>query len=237
MIKLFEEFSSVTLKEFITELKRLYPEVKVTGPIKLGKRTEYRFELDDDRFTLYDDAGIFLEMSRSDIVYDLDRLNTLEKALDHALKYHPKEANFDFSEKLHVGLDEGETDAYETPKFIIKPYPGDKGYELTRKRYKRFLWVTPKLGKNGVIDKGENPPITEAAFDDTVDTHDWDAQNPAEISGMGASSDFPGETVGYTRDTSADVPSKYILDPDDRKKMKLKIIKRFIEFIKGSDEE
>jgi hypothetical protein len=130
---------------------------------------------------------------------------------------------------------ESETDAYDVPKFIIKPYPGDKGFELTRKRYHRFLWVTPQLGKKGVIDKGENPPVTEAAFDDTVDTHDWDAQNPAEISGMGRSADFSGPTVGYTRDTSADIPSKYFEDPDETKKKKLKIIKRFADFINGSE--
>lgn len=70
---------------------------------------------------------------------------------------------------------ETETSSYEAPKFIVKPYPGDTGYELTRKRYHRFLWVFPQLGK-GVIDKGENSPVTEA-YDE------------AKISGMGIDPD------------------------------------------------
>lgn len=49
---------------------------------------------------------------------------------------------------------ESETFSYEPPKFVIKPYPGDTGYELVRKKYNRFIWVAPGLGK-GKIDKGE----------------------------------------------------------------------------------
>ena len=127
-------------------------------------------------------------------------------------------------------LVEGETGSYEVPKFIIKPYPGDTGYELTRKRYNRFLWVTPQLGKKGKIDKGENPPVTEAAYDDTIDK---DSFNPAEISGMGRSMDFPGgDTPGYTKNTGTDyLPSEYYEDPDKKKSKKLKRVKDFEDFI------
>jgi len=131
---------------------------------------------------------------------------------------------------------ESETSSYEVPKFVIKPYPGDKGFELTRKRYHRFMWVLPNLGK-GAIDKGENPPITEAAFDDTIDTHDWDAQNPAEISGMGQSNDFfATKTPGYTKTDTDLLSTDDIEDPDKRKARKLKKIKKFQDFIDDEEE-
>ncbi len=133
------------------------------------------------------------------------------------------------------GVYEAETDNYEPPKFIVKPYPGDKGYELVRKKYHRFIWVAPDLGNKGKIDKGENPPVTEAAYDDTIDR---DSFNPAEISGMGRSQDFftAGDTPGYTKNTGTDyLPSEYYEDPDDRKKRKLKKIKAFKDFINGTE--
>ena len=128
---------------------------------------------------------------------------------------------------------EAETSSYDTPKFIVKPYPDDKGYELTRKKYHRFLWVLPQLGK-GVIDKGENPPVTEAAYDDTIDR---DSFNPAEISGMGRAQEFPGgKTPGYTKDTGTDyLPSDKYEDPDEKKAKKLKKIKDFEDFINGEE--
>jgi len=56
---------------------------------------------------------------------------------------------------------ESETSNYVPPKFVVKPAKDDTGYELVRKKYKRFIWVAPGLGNKGKIDKGE---ITEAAF-------------------------------------------------------------------------
>lgn len=138
-------------------------------------------------------------------------------------------------------VDESETSSYEPPKFIVKPYPGDKGFELVRKRYHRFIWVAPGLGKKGKIDQGENPPVTESAglpFSN-ADFIDRDTFNPAEISGMGRSMDFPGnKTAGYKRDTGA-LPSVEFEDPDEKKskKRKLKKIKRFADFIKGDEPE
>jgi hypothetical protein len=132
-------------------------------------------------------------------------------------------------------IEESTTDTYEPPKFVVKPAKNDTGYELVRKRYHRFLWVTPQLGK-GVIDKGENPPITEAAYDDFIDR---DSFNPAEISGMGRSQDFPGgKTAGYTKNTGTDyLPSEYYEDPDEKKKRKLKKIIDFEDFLKGDEPE
>lgn len=138
----------------------------------------------------------------------------------------------------HLNTYEAETSAYEPPKFVKKPYPGDTGFEVARNHYHRFLWTNPKLGKKGKIDKGEPAKNTnEAAFDDYVSTHDWDSQNPAEISGMGLSQDFPSEgPVGYTGSKIGlkHLPSKYYEDPDKRKsrlkKEKLKKIKSFSDF-------
>jgi hypothetical protein len=133
-------------------------------------------------------------------------------------------------------IEETETSNYEVPKFIVKPYPGDTGYELTRKRYHRFLWVLPNLGK-GSIDKGEDAPVTEGAYGDLIDK---DSFSPAEVSGMGRSQEtFPhGDTVGYTKDTGTDyLPTDAYEDPDEKKAKKLKTIKDFKEFIDGDTEE
>jgi hypothetical protein len=131
---------------------------------------------------------------------------------------------------------ENETSNYDVPKFVIKPYPGDKGFELVRERYKRFIWVAPGLGNGGKIDQGENPPVTEAAFDTSIDR---DSFNPAEISGMGRAADFPGgHTPGYTKNTGTNyLPSEYYEDPDKKKARKLKKIKDFEDFIVSDKEE
>lgn len=130
---------------------------------------------------------------------------------------------------------ESETSNYEAPKFVVKPYPGDKGYEMVRKKYKRFIWVAPNLGNKGKIDKGENPPVTEAAFDSTIDR---DSFSPAEISGMGRSMDFPGGgTPGYTKNTGTDyLPTDAYEDPDKKKAKKLKKIKHFEDFLDDEEE-
>ena len=75
-----------------------------------------------------------------------------------------------------------------------------------------------------------------AAFDDLIDK---DSFNPAEISGMGRSMDFPGgKTAGYTKNTGTDyLPSEYYEDPDKKKSKKLKRIKDFEDFIKGDKPE
>lgn len=132
-------------------------------------------------------------------------------------------------------IEETETSNYEVPKFLVKPYPGDTGYELTRKRYHRFLWVLPNLGK-GSIDKGEDAPITEGAYGDLIDK---DSFSPAEVSGMGRSQDFPDDgTVGYNKNTGTDyLPTDAYEDPDKKKAEKLKTIKDFSEFINGAEEE
>jgi hypothetical protein len=76
--------------------------------------------------------------------------------------------------------------------------------------------------------------IKEAAFDDTLDIHDWDAQNPAEISGMGQSmTTFPDNfTAGFNKNTgSAYAPyTDQYEDPDKKKNKKLKRIKSFVDF-------
>lgn len=126
---------------------------------------------------------------------------------------------------------EKETGNYEVPKFIVKPAPGDTGYELIRKRYKRFIWVAPGLGNGGKIDKGENAPVTESAYGDFIDV---DTYNPAEISGMGRAAELSGkDTPGYRKDTGTEyIPSEYYEDPDEKKSKKLKRIKAFVDFIK-----
>ena len=75
--------------------------------------------------------------------------------------------------------------------------------------------------------------MKEAAFDDTLDIHDWDAQNPAEISGMGRAEDHWGDkTPGYTKNMGNDfLPSVYYEDPDKKKARLLKNIKSFKDFI------
>ena len=83
--------------------------------------------------------------------------------------------------------------------------------------------------------------ISEAAFDDTIDTHDWDSQSAGEISGMGQSMQgFPDDfTPGFNKNTgSAYVPyTDEYDDPDKKKASKLKRIKRFADFIKGDEPE
>lgn len=84
--------------------------------------------------------------------------------------------------------------------------------------------------------------INEAAYDDTLDIHDWDAQNPAEISGMGQSMQgFPDDfTPGFNKNTgSAYAPyTDEYDDPDKKKESKLlKRIKRFADFIRGDEPE
>ena len=51
-----------------------------------------------------------------------------------------------------------ETSAYEPPKFVVKPYPGDTGYPLVKKNYHRFLWMNTWKGFNKKKDK---PKINE----------------------------------------------------------------------------
>lgn len=45
---------------------------------------------------------------------------------------------------------ESETSDYEPPKEVIKPYPGDTGYALVKKNYRRFIWTW-----NEYIDKNK----------------------------------------------------------------------------------
>lgn len=119
-----------------------------------------------------------------------------------------------------------ETSSYKTPKSAIKPFPGDKGYELVRKSYKRFLWTW-----NDYANK--KPDIEPAEPARPEDMHEADSSTfnsyQGEISGMGSSQDFPGETVGYGG------PLKYgnfmstddYLDPDDEEMKKLKSLDDF----------
>jgi hypothetical protein len=42
-------------------------------------------------------------------------------------------------------IDESETSGYEVPKEVIKPYPGDTGYKLVKKNYRRMIWTWKKF--------------------------------------------------------------------------------------------
>lgn len=49
-----------------------------------------------------------------------------------------------------------DTSKYQPPKFVVKPALGDKGYEMVRKNYNRFIWTWNDYVKNATgPSKGE----------------------------------------------------------------------------------
>lgn len=114
-----------------------------------------------------------------------------------------------------------DTSSYKAPKSAIKPYPGDKGYELVRKNYKRFIWTW-----NDYASK--KPDIEKAEGVDEADSSSFNRYQ-GEISGMGMSQDFPGETVGYTGPLKLGnlMSTDDYLDPDDEEYKKIKSIDDF----------
>lgn len=139
--------------------------------------------------------------------------------------------------KPNKDIEEADTSSYPPPKFVSKPAKDDTGYAITRKHYHRFIWTVPTLGKDS-IDKGETSLISEGEFDDDsgFDTHDWDAQSPDEISGMGSPVTYPAGDApnGYIKnDQGTDyLPTDMYIDPDKEKAIRLSHINKFAEFIK-----
>ena len=123
-------------------------------------------------------------------------------------------------------FNESETSAYAPPKFSVKPFPGDKGYEMVRKNYKRFLWTwNDYANKEADLPKGED---AKAENSNEADNSSFNRYQ-GEISGMGMSNDFPGETVGYTGPLKHGnfMATDDYLDPDDEELKRLKSIDDF----------
>lgn len=131
--------------------------------------------------------------------------------------------------KIFSEFNEANTEGYAPPKFVIKPYPGDTGFALVRKGYNRFAWTVPSLGKKGKIDKGDK--VKESMYIEK------DPSSPSEISGMGNPADFDGKAIGYMNRSGYTPFTDQVVDPDVKKKKKLKTIKDFEDFILNKDEE
>lgn len=116
---------------------------------------------------------------------------------------------------IYTRLNESNTESYTPPKFITAPFPGDTGYELVRKSYRRQIWTWNEYGgKQPNLPKGET-----ARKENSNEANSFGAYN-GEVMGMGGSDDFPGEIAGYTGPLKYGelIPTDRFMDPDDKER-------------------
>ncbi len=127
-------------------------------------------------------------------------------------------------------FNEGTTDSYEAPKFAVRPATGDKGNELVRQNYNRWLWVTPKLNKKkGALPKGPGAPNINKVGKYVGESSYVVDQVPIPSAIGNDSFQIGGDVIGY-RNRKNDKSEFSVEDPDKKKKKRLKNLVAFSTF-------
>jgi len=120
-----------------------------------------------------------------------------------------------------------ETSSFLPPNFLAKPFPGDKGYELVRKSYTRFLWTWNDF-KNKKLNIPKGDPVRSGNSNESETYNRY----TGEIQSIGHVNSLSSDVLGYKGPLKKNefMNTDDHMDPDSKEYKKMKRLISFDKF-------